>query len=100
MINSATNPDARLHKRYNILLFHFVRNIIAARYINLQHLKSKFNLANVVSKHWSYQSVYKGLLKPSFYLEGDTGHIFEDDLLYVDKYINVKESDILVINGE
>ena len=84
MINSATNPDVRLHKRHNILFFNFVRNIIAARYINLQHLKSEFNLADVVSKHWSYQSVYKGLLKTAFYFKGDTGHLFEDDLLYVD----------------
>ena len=100
MINSATNPDARIHKRHNILLFHFVRNIIAARYINLQHLKSKFNLSEVVSKHWLYQSVYKGLLKPVFYFEGDTGHLFEDNILYVNKSINVEENDIIVIDGE
>ena len=97
MINSATNPDARLHKRHNILLF---RNVIPARYINLQHLKSKFNLADVFSKHWLHQSVYKGLLKPVFYFEGDTGHLFEDNLLYVDNYINVKENNIIVIDGE
>ena len=100
MINSATNPDDRLHKRHNILLLHFVRNIIATSYINLQHLKSKFNLADVVSKHCLYQSVYEGLLKPVFYFEGDTGQLFEDDLLYVDNDINVKENDIIFIDGE
>ena len=31
MINSATNPDARLHKRHNILSFNFVRKVIAAK---------------------------------------------------------------------
>ena len=100
MINSATNPDARLHKHHNISLFHFVRNVIAARYINLQHLRSEFNLADVVSKHWSHQSVYDGLLKPTFFFEGDTGHLIEDNLLYVDNYINVEEDDIIVIDGE
>ena len=76
MINSATNPDARIHKRHNILSFHFVWNIIAAEYINLQHPKSHFNLTDVASKHWSYQIVCDGLLKSTFYFEGDTGHLW------------------------
>ena len=37
-INSATLPHARLHKRHNILSYHFVRNMIACGYINLHHL--------------------------------------------------------------
>ena len=86
MINSATLPDAKLHKRHNILSFHFVRNILAAKFINLQHISSEFNLANIVSKHWSYQSVYANILRPTFYFEGDTGHLFEDDTLTVDCY--------------
>ena len=100
MINSATNPCVRLHKSCNKLSFHFVRNIIAAKYINLQHLRSQFSIADVVSKHWSYQSVYEGFLKPAFYFEGDTGHLFEEDSLYVDNYINVEENDVLAIDGE
>ena len=79
MINSSTNPDARLHKRHNILSFHFVWNIIAAQYINLQHLKSEFNISDLVSKHWHYQSVYDTLLKPTFYYEGDTGHLIDSE---------------------
>ncbi len=79
MINSSTNPDARLHKRHNILSFHFVRNIIAAQYINLQHLKSEFNISDLVSKHWHYQTVYDTLLKPTFYYEGDTGHLIDSE---------------------
>ena len=89
MINSSKNSDARLYKRHN-MSFNFVRNVIAAKYINLQHLRSHFNLSEVVSKHWSYQNVYNCLLKPAFYFEGDTGHLFEDDLFYVNSYINVE----------
>ena len=86
MINSATLPDAKLHKRHNILSFHFVCNILAAKFINLQHLSSQFNIADIVSKHWSYQSVYANILRPTFYFEGDTGHLFEDDTLTVNCY--------------
>lgn len=32
----------------------FVSNIIAAQYINLQHLRSEFNIADILSKKWSY----------------------------------------------
>ena len=102
MVNSATIPEARLHKRHNILSFHFVRNIIAAQYINLQHLNSQFNISDILSKHWSYQSVYENILKPVFYFEGDTGHLFEDDTLFVDRYTEIIEddNDALAIDGE
>ena len=51
MINS-TIPDAKLHRRHNILSFHSVRSLIASGYINLQHLKSECNI-------WGYQSTYE-----------------------------------------
>ena len=86
MINSATLPEAKLHKRHNILSFYFLCNILAANFINLQHINSKFNISDIVSKHWSYQSVYANTLRPTFYFEGDTGHLFEDDTLTVDHY--------------
>ena len=41
MINRSTIPEARLHKRHNILSFHFVRSMISLGYINLQHLSSE-----------------------------------------------------------
>ena len=69
MINSVTLPDAKLHKRHNILSFHFVCNILAAKFINLQHLSLQFNIADIVSKHWSYQSVYANILRPTFTLK-------------------------------
>ena len=34
MINSPTVPEAKLHKRYSILSFHYVRSIISRGYIN------------------------------------------------------------------
>ena len=38
MINSSSFPHARLHKRHNILTFHFVRSMIAKGFIALNHL--------------------------------------------------------------
>ena len=55
MINS-TIPDAKLHRRHNILSFHSVRSLIASGYINLQHLKSECNATNILTKHWGCQS--------------------------------------------
>ena len=102
MVNSATIPEARLHKRHNLLSYHYVRNIIAAQYINLQHLKSQFNIADILSKHWSYQCVYDSILKPAFYFEGDTGHLFHDDSLFVNCYTGIidNDNDELAIDGE
>ena len=57
MINSSSFPHARLHKRHNILTFHFVRSMIAKGFIALNHLRSKNNLSDVLTKHWSHSSV-------------------------------------------
>ena len=35
IINSSAIPDAKLHKRHNILSFHFVRSMISKGYIRL-----------------------------------------------------------------
>jgi hypothetical protein len=75
MINSATIPDAKLHKRHNILSFHFVRSLIACGYINLQHLRSEYNIADILTKHWGYQSTYE-LIRPIFHFGGNTAALY------------------------
>ena len=87
MINSATVPDAKLHKRHNILSFHFVRSMIACGYINLQHIRSESNIADILSKHWGYQSSYD-LIRPIFHHTGNTASLYIDDTLSVDCYTN------------
>ena len=78
MIDSSTYPYARLHKRHNILSYHYVRSMIARGFIALTHTNSGDNLADVVTKHWSYNTV-KNLLKPVFYHSGDTNDLYDDD---------------------
>jgi hypothetical protein len=100
MINRATIPDAKLHKRHNILSFHFVRSLIACGYINLQHLKSECNIANILTKHWGHQSTYE-LIRRIFHFGGNTAALYFDDTLEeVDRSITPSDlEDIVKING-
>ena len=41
MFNSTTVPEAKLHKRYNILSFHYVRSMISRGYILTKHYSGK-----------------------------------------------------------
>ena len=79
MINSSTIPHARLNKTHNILSYHFVRSMVACGYINMQHVKSEYNFADFLSKHWSYQSTYPWLIRPLTHHCGDTRDLLECD---------------------
>ena len=98
MIKSSTVPDAKLHKRHNILSFHFVWSIIARGFINLIHIKSEYNLADILTKHWGYQEVYHNLIQPIFHHAGNTATLFIDDTLEVDDTMG--PDDIIIIHGE
>ena len=50
MINSLTVPDAKIHKQHNMLSFHFVRSIMLWGYINMLHISTKCNFANILTK--------------------------------------------------
>jgi hypothetical protein len=80
MIDSAVFPHSRLHKRHNILSFHYVRCMISKGFISLNHVPSEDNLADIVTKHWSYSGVYKRLLKPIFHYVGNTSTLYIDDM--------------------
>ena len=38
--------------------------MVAKGFINLLHIRLAYNLADTLSKHWSYQSNYENLTKP------------------------------------
>ena len=75
VVNSSKNMYAKLHKRHNALSFHRVRESIAARICRFHHLSGKFNPADITSKHWSYNCVWKELLRPLLFWFGDTADI-------------------------
>ena len=57
VVDSASTPKARLHKRHVILSFHRTREAIAAKVLNFIFTESKNNPADLLSKHWGYQQV-------------------------------------------
>ena len=98
MINSPTVPETKLHKRHNILLFHYVRSMISQGYINIQYIVSKWNFYDILNKHWSYQnSYYYDLIQPVFHHSGNTTALFLDDILEVD--VSIAEGLIFGILG-
>ena len=83
MINSAKVPEAKLHKRHNILSFHYVRSLMACGFINLQHIASEANISDILSKQWTYKSSWP-LIRPVLNFEGNTGTLFIDDSIEVE----------------
>jgi hypothetical protein len=75
--DSATVPHAKLHKRHNALSFHHVREAVAARFVAIYHLNGEYNPANIMTKHWGYQQIWR-LLQPFLFYQGDTADLFED----------------------
>jgi hypothetical protein len=78
VVNSSTQPHSKLHKRHNALSFHHVHKAIASGYIVLTHLPGKFNPADILSKHWGYQTIWP-ILKPILFFHGDTADLIQDD---------------------
>ena len=56
MINSSQYWESKLHKRHNILLYHYVKSMVSRGFLPLNHLDSKSNIADVVTKHWALGS--------------------------------------------
>jgi hypothetical protein len=78
VINSSTQPHSKLHKRHNALSFHCVCEAIASGYVMLTYLPGKFNPADILSKHWGYQTICL-ILKPILFFHGDTADLIQDD---------------------
>jgi len=74
VVNSATIPHGKLHKRHIMLSFHRVREVIASGMIIFTYLPGQYNPADILSKHWSYSDVWH-LLKPLLFWQGDTANI-------------------------
>jgi hypothetical protein len=71
VVNSATMPEAKLHKRHTLLSFHRVREAISAGMVIFTHIDGRINPADVLSKHWGYQQVWPNL-RPLLFWAGDT----------------------------
>ena len=76
MINSSKHGESKLHKRHNILSYHYVKSMISRGFLSLNHLDSKSNIADVVTKHWALGSVQL-LLKAALGHCGDTADLYD-----------------------
>jgi hypothetical protein len=78
VIDGATIPHAKLHKRHNALSFHRVREAMASRFLKMFHLPGECNPADIMSKHWGYRQVWPMLQAILFY-QGNTIDLVNED---------------------
>jgi Reverse transcriptase (RNA-dependent DNA polymerase) len=78
MIDSASIPHAKLHKRHTALSWHRVREAMAAGIASIYHVRSESNPADILSKHWGYSQIWN-MLKPILFWKGDTMDIMDED---------------------
>jgi hypothetical protein len=77
VVDGATIPHAKLHKRHNALSFHRVREAMASRFMKMFHIPGEYNPADILSKHWGYRQVWSMLQAILFY-QGNTMDLIDD----------------------
>jgi hypothetical protein len=80
VVNTASIPHSKLHKRHNALSYHKTRSAIAAGILRFHHIPGDRNPADIVSKHWDFASV-KDSLRPILFWEGDTAEMAAYDAI-------------------
>ena len=56
------------------------------------HIETRYNFADILTKHWDYEDTYYELIQPVFHHKGNTAALFLNDTLEVDVSINDEES--------
>eukprot|EP00934_Nitzschia_sp_Nitz4_P003079 Nitzschia sp. Nitz4//scaffold505_size5549//4762//5427//NITZ4_009218-RA/size5549-processed-gene-0.1-mRNA-1//-1//CDS//3329553609//3069//frame0 len=77
VVDSASLPKSKLHKRHVILSYHRVREAIAAKILRFFHIPGDINPADILSKAWGYQQVWP-ILRPILFWYGDTQTLSEE----------------------
>ena len=73
VVDSTMTPHSKLNKRHTMLSYHRVRHAIATGFLVFQYIPGALNPADILSKHWSYSTVYDNLIKPLMHWRGDVG---------------------------
>ena len=71
VVDSASSPNSKLHKRHNMLSYDTIRQAIAYNICKYFHIDGDINPADFVSKNWVYHKV-KNMLRAIVFLERDT----------------------------
>ena len=69
VVNTASVPHSKLHKRHNALSYHRTREAIAAGITRFVHIVGTTNPADILSKHWDHASIWE-TLKPFMFWRG------------------------------
>ena len=78
VVTSSTVPHSPLKKRHHALAYHLVREAVAAGVIQFHHMPGSQNPADILTKHWSYASIWQTLQAILFWT-GDTAKLLVDD---------------------
>ena len=78
VVTSSTIPHSPNKKRHHSLSYHFVREAIAAGIVRFNHVVSKCNVADIVSKHWKYSDVWP-MLQAVLFWRGDTAELLHSN---------------------
>ena len=99
VVNSASVPHAKLHKRHIAISFCRVREAIAGGVVSFRFLAGKNNPTDIMPKHWGYQQVWQ-ILEPILFWKGNNMDLIptQDDTRNADGKDNI--ICYLNINGE
>jgi len=61
VVNTASVPHSKLHKRHNALSYHRTREAIAAGITRFHHIVGTTNPEDILSKHWGHSSIWETL---------------------------------------
>jgi hypothetical protein len=78
VVTSSTIPHSKLGKRHNALNYHRVREAVASKMLAFIHLPGKWNVADVLSKHWCHATVWT-LLQAVLFWPGDTAELLDEE---------------------
>ena len=78
VVNTASEPHGKLHKRHNALSFHRTRFAIAAGIVRLHHVRGTHNPADILTKHWEYASA-REVLKLLLFWHADTDELVKEE---------------------
>jgi len=81
VVDSSTKPHAKPHKRHAALSFHRARKAAASRFVSFSFVDGSSNPADIMSKHWGCQQVWKHVLKPILLFHGDAAEPHDDEQL-------------------
>ena len=76
VVDSGSLPYAKLHKRHTRFSYQCVCEAIASGMVKFYHIPGEINPADILSKHWGHQQIWKQL-QPLHFWQGDTRELFE-----------------------